>query len=863
MNDGVVLVNGGDFTDEEAIRFVRGFVRGGDANEYVPFSKIAAVTARKDILNSSGEVFAYRVDASTANKNAEGRFDQWELKALVAFYVIANDEKEEEEFMNSQYIIADSYVDINEVGAEWLELSGAAESWYKRIEPEGDREFGDKIYHREGDPAIRYFYTDSGVPTDNISSEGYYINGQYHREDGPANISYYENGNIRYEVWVVDGVPYRENGPSVIIYYENGNKSQEYYLIDNNNSRHREDGPAQTNYYENGNKKKEEYLIDNALHRVDGPAVIDYSEDGTISAVQHFISGDEYTDWPEFGVAGGTCWDAPSLKVYVDSNGMAHRVDGPAQITDDYEVFFLSGTEYRRIDDGVETVSNGGFIGWVIAGGNADAWFADATAFFRDDETLEKIEFRNAGDLHREDGAAVIEYDTDGETIVNNDFYVNGVAIPVSIDANIGLGLLLNADTFNNLDATLEKLDNGGYHFRDPKFEVSSFGSDIDIIVNQYFNADLELSRIDAAAEIFEADGAGYQAVARAYIDGVRYGIRSCSNAGSCTIVEENGGREAWIAAGGNGDNWFGGIYRTHREDGTLEKEEYRNGSDELHREDGAALIEYDVDGTTIINNDFYLNGKALKFTIPEVVFGIQEVESVNHHSRLEGTFDNLNTTMEEQDNGTFLLIDPEFDFILAGNRPIRFRVSVHFNSSGEVSNPDGYAENYRIISVHIEPGGEQIGGIPYQTYDFQKSLYLDGVRHGVATCTGPTTCSLQIYSISPDEEFDLTDIRNYFVNRWVDNGGSESGFPEEMNLNVTYRNDDEQPHSTEGPASISFNENGIRYNDAWYIDGIDYLYVNYNEDGSQSSWSETNGGYDAWITAGGSADAWVEEETE
>ena len=52
-----------------------------------------------------------------------------------------------------------------------------------------------------------------------------------------------------------------ENGPAVIYYYENGNKKYEAFIL--NHQFHRIDGPACINYFENGNKKFEEYYLNN------------------------------------------------------------------------------------------------------------------------------------------------------------------------------------------------------------------------------------------------------------------------------------------------------------------------------------------------------------------------------------------------------------------------------------------------------------------------------------------------------------------------------------------------------------------------------------------------------------------------
>jgi len=83
------------------------------------------------------------------------------------------------------------------------------------------------------------------------------INGNLHREDGPARI--WHNGT---QEWRINGKLHREDGPAVI--YANG--GQYWYK---NGKWHRDDGPAvigadgTQQWYKNGN-----------LHREDGPAYI-------------------------------------------------------------------------------------------------------------------------------------------------------------------------------------------------------------------------------------------------------------------------------------------------------------------------------------------------------------------------------------------------------------------------------------------------------------------------------------------------------------------------------------------------------------------------------------------------------------
>jgi hypothetical protein len=77
----------------------------------------------------------------------------------------------------------------------------------------------------------------------------WYLNGKYHREDGPA---IERADGTKY--WFLNGKYHREDGPAI----EFANGSKHWYL---NGKRHREDGPA----IEYANGDKEWYLNDEIL----------------------------------------------------------------------------------------------------------------------------------------------------------------------------------------------------------------------------------------------------------------------------------------------------------------------------------------------------------------------------------------------------------------------------------------------------------------------------------------------------------------------------------------------------------------------------------------------------------------------
>jgi antitoxin component YwqK of YwqJK toxin-antitoxin module len=57
------------------------------------------------------------------------------------------------------------------------------------------------------------------------------LDDKLHRDDGPAYIEYYENGNIRGKTYFLNGNYHRPDGPAIISYYENGNVDYKSYNL--------------------------------------------------------------------------------------------------------------------------------------------------------------------------------------------------------------------------------------------------------------------------------------------------------------------------------------------------------------------------------------------------------------------------------------------------------------------------------------------------------------------------------------------------------------------------------------------------------------------------------------------------------
>jgi antitoxin component YwqK of YwqJK toxin-antitoxin module len=125
------------------------------------------------------------------------------------------------------------------------------------------------------DPTKIEYYENGQIKSKSWYKNGKYqswrVNGEYHNENGPAYINYYENGKIRYQLWYINGNLHNENGPANIWYYKNGKIKSQLWCINGNN--HNENGPAFIDYYANGQIKYQSWLI-NGKHLSDPEIII-------------------------------------------------------------------------------------------------------------------------------------------------------------------------------------------------------------------------------------------------------------------------------------------------------------------------------------------------------------------------------------------------------------------------------------------------------------------------------------------------------------------------------------------------------------------------------------------------------------
>jgi len=102
---------------------------------------------------------------------------------------------------------------------------------------------------------------------------------------------------------------------------------------------HREDGPAYIDYYDNGNIEYEVYYINGKCTRLDGPASIWYDKDGKIKKVEYYIKNKYYTfeEWQKHPLVKAKTIEVDSKKELDD----LAKKDKEGIKTDDY---FISST---------------------------------------------------------------------------------------------------------------------------------------------------------------------------------------------------------------------------------------------------------------------------------------------------------------------------------------------------------------------------------------------------------------------------------------------------------------------------------------------------------------------------------------
>ena len=136
------------------------------------------------------------------------------------------------------------------------------------------------VLHRLDGPANIYY------KLDHRSQEGWYVNGYVARDNGPARVEYYSNGQVSSETWFQNGSISRTDGPAIISYYPTGERMLEEWYSSGNP--HRKAGPAYSKWNLDGTLQSEMWYSSGHLHNKRGPAKIEY---GPVLAMTYYRGG--------------------------------------------------------------------------------------------------------------------------------------------------------------------------------------------------------------------------------------------------------------------------------------------------------------------------------------------------------------------------------------------------------------------------------------------------------------------------------------------------------------------------------------------------------------------------------------------
>ena len=225
----------------------------------------------------------------------------------------------------------------------------------------------------------------------------YYLNGEFHREDGPAII--WDDGTIQY---YLNGKCHREDGPAAI----QPDGSIFYYLNDKNITE------KVNKWIKNNNIPDYKFWneVDKKLFRKTFNSMTVECERSTEEKMKT-LKLNSPNDLPKnyTGIV-----EYPSGNIFYYLNGKLHRKDGPTVIRKDGSIeYYLNDLRHR--EDGPAIIDSNGIIKYYL---NGKLHREDGPAFIDSDGT---IKYYLNGFFHREDGPAIIRKDGSLE------YYLNGL----------------------------------------------------------------------------------------------------------------------------------------------------------------------------------------------------------------------------------------------------------------------------------------------------------------------------------------------------------------------------------------------------------------------------------------------------
>lgn len=223
-----------------------------------------------------------------------------------------------------------------------------------------------------------------------IKEEYWRFKQKYHREDGPAVILYFPNGNVKRFSFYLNGElsgcsdkSTRYYGATHIDFHDNGNINRIIY----DERLCNELDPMMNEYYSNGKIKRSVWFKGYLSHRIEAPAIIHYSEDGLVTKEEYYF------------------------------NGKLHNLNGPACIN------YYSNKDIHGMGYSIHGV-NYSFEDWLEI---RQKYITRCTVDHYDDDKTQiaRKSYYKGFYLHKEDGPAVIYFDLEG-TMFAEFYYLNG-----------------------------------------------------------------------------------------------------------------------------------------------------------------------------------------------------------------------------------------------------------------------------------------------------------------------------------------------------------------------------------------------------------------------------------------------------
>jgi hypothetical protein len=135
--------------------------------------------------------------------------------------------------------------EIEDVIEEIIEFEGGyrkIERWRKNGEISGEEYFNlNGELHRESGPASIGYSGQTGT----LTHIHYYKNGQPHRIGGPAMQDWWSNGVLEHEAWYVEGKQHRDNNKPALIWMDTSGDFSTLEQYFSQGRLHRTDGPAE------------------------------------------------------------------------------------------------------------------------------------------------------------------------------------------------------------------------------------------------------------------------------------------------------------------------------------------------------------------------------------------------------------------------------------------------------------------------------------------------------------------------------------------------------------------------------------------------------------------------------------------